>query len=300
MSTWVAIVGAAALLCGGFLSLRPLLIRLAARAAARDQSAPVPDDWRAVMLRLVPATHLLPTDQQRRLLESARELIATRHWEGCGGLTLTLDMQLAIAVQACRLVLALPGESYPELKAILVYPHTFVPRQSRDLVKWLPERERVRPELGEAWSSGTIVLAWDSSLAGGVEPSDGHNVVYHEFAHALAFQLHLIPHLDAVELGLYRGVAPLTAHVQDPTTWARVLSEGYERLCARIERREPSALDPYGATNLSEFFAVATEAFFERAAELRASEPELYDQLAALYRQDPATTHAALGEVRTA
>jgi len=117
---------------------------------------------------------------------------------------------------------------------------------------------------------------------------------------ALAFQLRLIPHLDAVELGLYRGVAPLTARVRDPTTWTRVLSEGYERLCARIERREPSALDPYGATNLSEFFAVATEAFFERAAELRASEPELYDQLAALYRQDPATIQAALGEVRTA
>jgi Mlc titration factor MtfA (ptsG expression regulator) len=105
---------------------------------------------------------------------------------------------------------------------------------------------------------------------------DGHNVVLHEFAHAL----------DA-EAGGVDG-APLLADRSMYTAWARVLGAEYQRLIRDLQLNSRGVLDPYGATNPAEFFAVTTEAFFERPHALKAQHPELYGQLAAFYRQDPA------------
>jgi Mlc titration factor MtfA (ptsG expression regulator) len=144
-----------------------------------------------------------------------------------------------------------------------------------------------RPELGEAWGNGTVVLAWDSVLAGAKDPADGQNVVLHEFAHEVAFEHDLIPTpILAEALGARpRGPSPT---VVNPEEWQRVLAQSYEHLCTEMEMGDPTVLDRYAATDEAEFFAVATEGFFEKPAELRAAYPELYAQLVRLYRQDPA------------
>jgi Mlc titration factor MtfA (ptsG expression regulator) len=71
-------------------------------------------------------------------------------------------------------------------------------------------------------------------------------------------------------------------------TWARVLSEEYERLRRDAAADRPSVLDRYGAKDKAEFFAVATEAFFEQPHELERDHAELYAQLRRFYGQDPA------------
>jgi Mlc titration factor MtfA (ptsG expression regulator) len=109
-------------------------------------------------------------------------------------------------------------------------------------------------------------------------------VVYHEFAHALAFEHHLTFDLEDAS-----DTAPrVRAAVRDPETWRAVLSESLDKLCDALERGEPTALDSYGANNQAEFFAVATETFFERPRDVRAAFPHLYDQFCGFYRQDPA------------
>ena len=143
--------------------------------------------------------------------------------------------------------------------------------------------ERFDNRLGEAWDSGAVVLAWDAVEHGTTIPDDGHNVVLHEFAHQLDFEdgkADGAPVLGSEDFW-FRQRSRYRA-------WARVLSREYEQLRAEIQQGQAEVLDGYGATNPAEFFAVATESFFERAVQMREKHPELYEELRRYYRQDPA------------
>ena len=130
--------------------------------------------------------------------------------------------------------------------------------------------------LGESWHRGAVVLSWDDVRRGAADIHDAQNVVLHEFAHQL----------DS-ESGGVEGLPDLPRGSL-VSAWARVLGREYRELAEEIRRRHATLLDPYGATNPAEFFAVATETFFERPLALRRRHPELYEQLKLFYRQDPA------------
>ena len=102
-------------------------------------------------------------------------------------------------------------------------------------------------------------------------------MVLHEFAHQLDQEL---PGATG---------APRLQRAADYAAWARVLGSAYERLVERVRNRQRTFLDRYGATNPAEFFAVATEAFFEKPVAFRRCQPELYEQLRELYGLDPAS-----------
>jgi Mlc titration factor MtfA (ptsG expression regulator) len=133
-----------------------------------------------------------------------------------------------------------------------------------------------RANLGEAWPSGPVILSWDSVLGGAHDPDDGHNLVFHEFAHKL----------DMLD-GLADGTPPLPERAQF-AVWVRTMTAEFERLRAETEHGRATVLDTYGATNPAEFFAVVTECFFERSRELREKHPQLYGVLRDYYLQDPA------------
>jgi hypothetical protein len=276
----------------GVLVVAPFLRRLVTRQALRDDAVPIDPHWIEVLGASVPAVGHLSTLERTRLLKMSRELLNTRRWEGCGGLDLTADMRLVIAAQASLLTLEIPAEPYPGLREILVYPSGFLAKRACDPRKWVvsSSAERPVPELGEAWGNGTIVLGWDAAIEGTRDPEDGHNLIIHEFAHQLSFDHHLVPLSASQQLAVagYAGSATYVepSHVvTDAEAWRRVLEESYDRLCAK--GTAPTILDKYGTTNLDEFFAVASEAFFERPVELLGEDGVLYGQLVALYRQDP-------------
>ncbi len=246
---------------------------LRGRSARGSPDAPVPLSWRSLLHARVPLSRRLSPAQRVVLLRKTQELVQGCRWEGCGGLRLTEDMQVVIAAHACLLVLEHPGDPYPEVDEILVYPGTFRPRR----FSWTPsaDPDREPPALGEAWKHGVVILAWDSAMAGASDPGDGQNVVIHEFAH---------------QLDMADGPADGTPRLPDATalsSWTAMLERDFERLCREAESGTQGVLDHYGATDHAEFFAVATEAFFERPAELRQERPELYDALRRYYRQDP-------------
>lgn len=289
----IGVIVVGALIATGVFVFGPLLRRFVITEAARKNAAPVAPGWNAILDASVPATRRLSAAQRSRLLLLSRELIETRRWEGCGGFELDPDKQLIIASQASLLTLAIPGAPYPGLRAILVYPEGFVARRVRDMRKWVPssDREGPTPELGESWSDGTVVLGWDAINSGAADPSDGENLVIHEFAHQFAFDYQLIPP------SISRGIIPegyfglekpweRLPDVPDVEGWLRTLRESYERRVAKADSQ--SVLDAYATTDYSEFFAVATEVFFERPQLLENEDSALYGQLAALFRQDPA------------
>jgi Mlc titration factor MtfA (ptsG expression regulator) len=291
------IAGVGLALAAGIFAVRPLLRGVLAMEARRDRKRPLPQGWMASLEKSVPLTRRLSAAERTTLLLGARELIETVHWEGCGGFTLTPDMQLVIAAQACLLTLAIPGEPFPGLREVLVYPAAFVPRHVCDPRKWLAssEPQRAVPLQGEAWGRQVIVLGWEPIRAGVADPQDGHNVVLHEFAHELDAEYQLTPPalaaavLPRVRWGGVVGPVEWWPRVPDAAAWRRVLEESYERLCAQVDAGTPSVMDHYGATKPAEFFAVATEVFFERPRELKEEDPDLYGQLQGFYRQDPAS-----------
>jgi hypothetical protein len=203
--------------------------------------------------------------------------LAEKHFEGAGGLELTDEIRLTIAAQACLLLLHRDTDYYPRLKSIIVYPSTYVVSGERFIGDGVYE-DGEEPLLGHTSSTlSALVLTWDATLGGARDPRDGDNLVFHEFAHQLDY-----------ESGDSNGTPPLGSN-QRYASWARVLGAEYEQLRQLSEKGEKSVLDEYGAENPAEFFAVATEAFFERPAELRARHTALYEELRAFYEQDPLT-----------
>jgi len=271
----LTVVLAAALFIGAMWLLGPLLQRIVGRAARREAERPVPEGWLAVVCQRLPLIAAHSAEEQDELLRHAREVLSSASWEGAGGLELTTEMSLIIATQAVLLTWKRDDPVFPRLKEVLVYPSTFRPAPR---FEWVadPEAARRAPALGESWASGTVVLAWDDVVRGAASPSDGHNVVLHEFAHQL----------DTAD-GIADGI-PTLEPPTEPEAWHAMLLRAYRQLedAARVQETVP--LDQYALTNQAEFFAVATESFFERPRELRRTFPELYRHLADFYRQDPA------------
>jgi MtfA peptidase len=207
----------------------------------------------------------------RKALEAhAAVFLAEKKFEGCGGLKLNDEIRTTIAAHACLLLLHRNDDYYPELESILVYPTSYLAKtQEAGPAGTIAEYKEAR--LGESWRHGTVVLSWEDVQ----DTGDGRNVVLHEFAHQLDLANEEMD--GAPELGAK----------QDYADWARIMKREYERLRRDDESGKPTVIDPYGAEEPAEFFAVITEAFFEAPAALIKEHPELYEQLRKFYRQDP-------------
>ena len=242
------------------------------RKHLREQ--PFPAEWEEILHRTMPLYASLSAEDRRELQGHVQVFLDEKSFEGCGGLLVTNEIRVTIAAQACVLLLHRETDYYPELLSILVYPHAYIVKETRHDGSVVIDGEVTR--LGESWVRGAVVLAWDNVLAGAADVHDGHNVVFHEFAHQLD-----------QEDGAGDG-APVLPRRSMYVTWARVLGGEFAHLQQAARRGEPTLLDKYGATNPAEMFAVATETFFEKPRKLRSRHPELYEQLKEFYNQDPA------------
>jgi Mlc titration factor MtfA (ptsG expression regulator) len=201
---------------------------------------------------------------RRRFLDDVKVFVAEKHFFPGGELeAVTEEMQVVIAASAVRLVVHLDVSYYDRLREIVVYPGTYRHPDEEGGV------------LGEAHDWGVVVLSWDAVVQGLANPDDGHDTAIHELAHVL----------DRAS-GAFDGT-PVLHSTGDYGPWGRVMSRHFLALRDGTEAGRRSLLRQYGATNEAEFFAVATETFFERPALLRDKCPELYEELARFYRVEP-------------
>jgi hypothetical protein len=249
------------------------------RRRKRLRLAGIPCSWRAIVAHNVPMAATLTPSERDELFRILAVFLAEKEFEGAGGLEVTEEIRVTIAAQACMLLIGRNDDYFSETKRIVVYPEPYVGRGQRQVGAGMVV-ETAEPRLGESWGSGTVVLAWSRARHDARTPSDGHNLVLHEFAHQLDEENGEADGAPALESG--RMFAP----------WAAAMLPAYEALVASSRTGVPSVLDAYGATNPAEFFAVATETFFERPQLLRDRLPALYAQLQGFYRQDPAARHA--------
>ncbi|HZJ26448.1 MAG TPA: M90 family metallopeptidase [Acidimicrobiia bacterium] len=233
----------------------------------------LPDRWLEIVEDHVSVWHLLDAGDRERLETTSDWLLRHKHWEAARGFALSDDITVTIAAQAALLVLGLSVDEYRELSAIIVYPMGMLSQGARVGPARGTATDGDLPILGEAHDHrGPVLVAWDQAEAASRHLGNGQNVVLHELAHKL----------DMAN-GLVNGTPPLGSRV-DPDRWRDVCTEAFEALAAGVDR---PPLQPYGATNPAEFFAVATEAFFDVPVQLRHHEPDLYEILRDFYRQDP-------------
>ena len=255
-----------------------ILEKLRSIFSAESEDAPAKDlfrpEWIGMLEENLPLYRQLPESLKERLHEKIGQFVSSVRFEGCNGLELTEEMILTVAAQACMLVLHREGTPYPKLNVVYLYPSSFSSVQKRVDAMGVVSEGRVH-RLGESWEMGTIVLSWSSVEQGAEDIRDGENVTFHEFAHQL-------DHEDGSTDGA-PGLPSRAAY----RSWAHVFSENYTDFIHMLERGEKTLIDPYGATNPAEFFAVATETFFEKPRQLCRKRPELYDELMGYYGVDP-------------
>jgi Mlc titration factor MtfA (ptsG expression regulator) len=261
------------IVAGGLFAAYVLITRIRHQSRRRQTlQQPFPDEWIEILKHNLPPYARLPDALRQELHQDIKIFLLEKSFEGCGGLTITDEIRLTIAAQACMLLLNRKDDGYPKLSSILVYPSTYV-AGGKGIFTSTSQPKSVR--LGESWTHGTVVLAWDSVKQGAFNFNDGHNVTMHEFAHQL----------DQAD-GAGDG-APILENRSAYTSWAKVFSEEFARLQEKKRKGKRSLIDKYGATNPAEFFAVATESFFEKPKQLQKKHPKLYEELQGYYKVNP-------------
>ncbi len=238
-------------------------------------ASPFPSTWGPVVSRTLRALDRLPATDMEHLHKLVQVFVSEKEFLGCAGLVVTDEIKVTIASGACLLLLGIPHlDIFPRLREIIVYPGGLTQSVEAIGPDGRPyEINTVRA--GEAWRRGPVVLAWDSVARSVATPRDGYNVVYHEFAHVLDMQS-----------GAADGMPPLESREQ-VSEWAETFYREFDRFVENDRLGRSTFIDPYGASNAAEFFAVATEHFFEQSRQLKRAHPELYSLFAGFFKVDP-------------
>jgi Mlc titration factor MtfA (ptsG expression regulator) len=241
---------------------------------------PFPEQWARWLNHNFPVYTRLSEEDQKELHGHIHVFLNEKRFEGCEDLEMTEEIRVTVAAQACLLLLHRETDYFPSLHSILIYPEAYV-----------AEAEEVDPSgvvtefdddrTGETWEQGSLVLSWDDTLEGGRDLEDSYNVVLHEFTHQLDLEngeIDGVPRLDSKERY---------------ASWTRAFTDALKRFQKDVDRGRPTLLAPYGADDPGEFFAVAVEGFFEMPAEFKKIYPDVYNELSAYFRQDPAAWASA-------
>ncbi len=234
---------------------------------------PIPEQWVPLLKNNVPLYSRIPDNLKRHFHGCIQLFLDEKEFVG-HGIKIDDEIRLTVAANACLLLLHRRQIRFPGFSTIIIYPESYIATHSysSEAVQSVELSHRA----GESWVRGPIVLSWRDSLKGSLNVQDGHNVVLHEFAHKLDEQT-----------GSMNGLPPLSesSHYQE---WSHVLNNEFLSLKHRSTHRKNSVLDEYGTISPAEFFAVATESFFEKPQQMKKKLPELYRQFQRFYEIDPA------------
>lgn len=237
---------------------------------------PFPKEWSRILATNVRHAAFLTNLQQQQLKQFVQIFVAEKNWEGCNGLKMTDEVRVTIAAQAGLLMLGLPDAFFDHVLSILVYPDEYIQKEKSISTGGIVTEQTI-PMLGQAEWQGPVVLSWADTLAGGRGESPGDNLVLHEFAHQL----------DMMNGRFVDGIPPVSS-ADELRRWSRLFEAEYQQLVEKCQHGHPTAISCYGTQNEAEFFAVLTEAFFERPLHLQQDHEECYQLLADYFRVDPA------------
>lgn len=242
---------------------------------------PFPEEWLQIVRNNCRHFACLNRLEQFRLLRDIRWFIDEKSIEVSLGLVLTDEMKVTVAAHASLLGLGFDAPPFDRLFSIIIQPQSYVATKVERDHSGL-ELHSQQERLGEAWRNGPVLLSWQDVVRQCRDQPDGRNVILHEFAHLLDMANSDADGIPAIE------------NEDQAVTWKDVTKNEFRRLVHHASLGRRTLLDWYGATNEAEFFAVATETFFEQPVQMQNLHPRLYDVLRAFYKQDPASRVLAL------
>jgi Mlc titration factor MtfA (ptsG expression regulator) len=237
-------------------------------------STPLPQNALNILRRRVPLYNRLTSQQQTTMQGCINRFLFDMVFVGCNGFEIDDEVRLTVAGNACLLVFNREQKFYSGFESILIYPDTILSRQVH--YDGLVETHYDSARAGESWYRGPLVLSWTDVERGLLHGRDGHNVILHEFAHKLDEENRIMDGLPVLRE---------PAHYRE---WAQVLTREYDEFRQRVEHGSNTVIDEYGAVSAVEFFAVATESFFEKPTQMHSKLPDLYRQFQQYYGLDPA------------
>ncbi|MDC0230727.1 zinc-dependent peptidase [Aureispira] len=234
------------------------------RDRRRIEKTPFPDSWRKILKKYVQFYRALsPAEQHRFETEIQIFLHETRI---TGIKTQVDDVTRVLAAASAEIpVFNFPEWEYDTLGEILIYPHAF----TKDF-KTKGEGRNITGMVGTGVMQGVMILSKPALIMGFENSKDKKNVGIHEFVHLL----------DAAD-GIYDGIPKLFMKNQYIGPWLDIIHKETENII-----KGKSRMNPYGATSQVEFFAVASECFFEHPYALEKNNPELYQILCLVFKQD--------------
>ena len=253
-----------------------LVIKRYRRKIRRNRlfQAPLSPEQITILDKNVPLYTRLPKELRELLHGCINYFLDEKVFVGREDVVITDEIRFVIAANACMLVVNRDMKYFPGFETIIIYPDAYVAREVS--YEGLVEVHRDSIRAGESWYRGPIVFSLADVVRGSGNEQDGHNVVLHEFAHKLD-----------EENGIMDGLPVLqkSTHYKE---WAEVLTQEYDDFLDRVGRGKNKIIDEYGAVSAPEFFAVATESFFEKSKQMKKRLPALYQQLQRFYGLDPA------------
>jgi len=229
--------------------------------------------WRQTTEKLPLLNHLNSREKaQLRILSSL--FLHKKTMTGVQGVTVTDEIAILVATQACLPVLKLGLDYYRGWIEVIIYPAAFQVTHENIDENGLSSNDTLNLS-GESWLRGPVILSWEDVEADLEMLHQGRNVIIHEFAHKI----------DMLN-GRANGMPPLHPQMT-PHKWTNALSEAYEKLRNQISHHHRAAINPYAATAPAEFFAVVSEYFFTAPKLLQQYCPDVHTQLVQFYRQDP-------------
>ncbi len=237
----------------------------------RILAQPFPAAWADIVDNNASFIRLLEDAQQRKFRQSIQVMVAEKNWEGCGGLVLTDEHRVTIAAQIARMTIHFEEDYFDEVLSILLYPAAYLARSQKQIAGGVIV-EGSDGRLGEAWHRGPVILSWADVLDNVRDPFARRNVVIHEFAHQLDMRN-----------GGHADGFPVIESSTAARRWSQVMPAAFEELQFQCQNRQSSILDCYGATSPAEFFAVASESYFESYDALEFQWPEVFELLDEFY-----------------
>ncbi len=247
----------------GYISIVPVYFYLMRKYRRRKRilNEAFPDKWRQILLKEVAYYHGL-NQEEKQLFEKMAQLFLGEI--AITGIETDVDdvCRVLVAASAVIPVFRFPHWTYNKLSEVLVYPGSF-----DENFDFSGKKKNI---LGMVGIGKVMILAKNALYHGFRNASDKEHVGIHEFIHKI----------DEAD-GLIDGIPALLLNSQLQLQWQKLVDQEIDNI-----NRGDSEINPYGATNAAEFFAVVSEYFFENPAALEKNHPEVYDFLTKIYQQD--------------
>ncbi|MED5525719.1 MAG: M90 family metallopeptidase [Pseudomonadota bacterium] len=236
----------------------------------QQKERPLDQNQRRQLAYDMPLYPRLPKAQRDKLDTLMRAFLSRVEFIGCDGLVVSDRMRYLVAAQACLLLIGRDEPAYPNVHSVYLFEGDFINKMPQYLPGGIVDTQG-KHLAGESWGNGRVLLSWQGCLRSAAHPFDGENLIVHEFAHQL----------DQAK-GLATG-APLQRSMPDAARWQQVFREAFIRHCEATFHGHRGLIDPYGATNPAEFFAVVSGVYFEQGQALSEQEPAMYELLEHFY-----------------